>query len=313
MGIKKYNYCPNNPPSTVVNYVDENNMMLHKDITPLPDSNDGKGDALWRTSIAYIIYKRKELIGGITSCFKGITTEDNEYIQVYRYPEEGFEKTTSRDQIAAALIALCEVNTVDNLVSLHYLTQNLKWRISEKYTQTIDFNIWLEALKNMLQKKMFWVNIYYILSIMMIIPIIFWNKFFRLIGNFKSKSQENFRSFPTKSLSLHRRIAAKVLYPTYAFFLWCWQIRVLPDNWYKFYLQKLMLIECEKSNYVLRILLGEDASKFETEFENYKSMRGLRWNARLDDSTNDGMRICTDKEILCNDIDKDLFKYLIQK
>jgi hypothetical protein len=293
----------NNPDiNNSSNFVDENNMFLHRNWDWEPDGDSGKGDALWRTGIAYMVYEDIALLRGIVSCLKYV----DGYWQAYRYPEEWSKKTVSRDQIVSALVGLKEKKfDISNDIASEF-----KWKLSEKYNQTIDFHLWLRALGG----NPLWVNTFYLVSTIMILFIIPWNRFWRWVGNFKTKTQEEFRSLSSKDLSWIRRLASKLSFPTYAFYLWCWQVYVLPDNWLREVLQKLMLMECERSNHVLRIILGAEITEEEKwKIRNYKSMRDFRWNRRLNDSTNNGLRIAKYSETWYNDLDRDLLVYLYNK
>jgi hypothetical protein len=62
-------------------------------------------------------------------------------------------------------------------------------------------------------------------------------------------------------------------------------VYTLPKNWLTRLLKKVMLIQCEHSNYVIRMALGDRLDDFDrTEILRYDGLKGLRWGRRLDGS-----------------------------
>lgn len=291
-------------------YVDQYGMMLRKKRSW--EKDDGLGDALWRTSIAYLIYKNEEnsinLLNGITSCFVKVEKEGGGYYyQAYRHPTLN-PTDTSRDQVNAAIAAL--YLTGHKLLAIDY-AKHLPIKISPKFKQTIDFRLWLKTISTEGAAQNRNLELYFWVSYIMGNFVISWNRIIRKLAGFKSKPLKDFKS-DWHNLNKIQKILAKMQFPTYAFFLWVLQIATLPNSVQKNDLCDLLLKECEPSNYALRLLLG-DSSITENVIKEHISQFGLRWNNRLDDSTNDSMRALTDEETEYNDIDLDFLKYCFKK
>jgi hypothetical protein len=103
--------------------------------------DDGKGDALWRTSLAWIAYpEEKWPYVGIDNCRPGGTT-------FLRHPRTA-RKDTSRDQVNMCVIAY-KINQ-DRVIPVPF-------RISEKFTMFGAWS-WYKALKGMYAQRV-WFKI----------------------------------------------------------------------------------------------------------------------------------------------------------
>lgn len=301
----------------LIYYVDKWGMMLQRSFPWEQTKDDGKGDALWRTAFSYLIYHKEEnsemLLNGIKSCFiKKAHQEypDGYYYQVYRHPDNigKFQSTVSRDQVNAAFVAL---KLTGQQELLDEYIKHMPIQLSKRFSQTIDFWLWTESLGdvNYGYKDIAYSQWYATISIIIALFVQGWNKLLRRIAKIKKFSQEDFQSIPSHELPFLKRVASKMMFPTYAFFLWVWQVYSIPNGQLKSALQNILLMECEESNYVLRILLG-DKNISSNELAAYRSMIGVRWNNRLDETANDGMRKMSDAEKKYNDIDGDMLKYV---
>lgn len=288
------------------NFVQDNMMMSRSEHwMPWPRTH-GKGDALWRTSYAYIVYHEKMLFKGIMSCFKRVYQDDGTYIyQAERYPGYGSE-TVSRDQVAGALTAL-KYHGHDE--EFNDISKNLRWKLSNKYNQTLDFYLWHKGVAG----NRFLLELYFFVAILQMCIVVPWNWLMRLIGNFKSVPQKEYQGgVPSHELTWIRRAAARIMFPTYAYFIQCFQVHVTPGNSIlKRILKWLMLMECESSNYVLQLILGGSVDI--EQMKEYHSMRTYRWSARLDETTNRTLIKRTPEEMLYNDFDGDTLKWAIAK
>jgi hypothetical protein len=284
-------------------WVDDQNMFLQN--TPW-DKDNGKHDALFRTGFAYAVYGEKVLRDGIMSCMNiGVFWFfDEEFLVPYRYPAVGYQLTTSRDQLSGAIIGLAINGDWDKI---QWICDNLKWKISDKFNQTIDFYLWQKSMNESNNRKLYGL-LFHLVSLVMVSLVLPWNAFIRFIGGYKSVNQDDFKSESPDTLSRATKVMNKMMYPTFAFFIWVWQVYVSPNSIIKRPLQLLMRLECEKSNYVLRMLLG-DKNIYLDQITDYKSMHGLRWNNRLDKSTNDGMWTLSDDEKKFNDLDSDMLRW----
>ena len=107
-------------------FFDKWNMMLSK----LEAYNlFGRGDALWRTSLALICSGMKELVFSVLSCTKTV----NGKIRFVRHPND-FSDTCSRDQAIPAMISL-KLYSYENYL---HVKNNLSYRISNKF-------MWLDS------------------------------------------------------------------------------------------------------------------------------------------------------------------------
>lgn len=299
-------YLPDN--GIVFNFMDEKGMLMRRNFPWENVKDNGKGDGLFRTGIASVVYKDKSLIKGILSCFKKIYLEDGTYYyQAYRYPYYKPE-TVSRDQISSALVGLYmnyDFLTENQKELVEDIRSNLRWRLSDKFNQTIDFWLWHKSLGG---NKLF-ANMFCFLSIVLILFVIPWNKLLRLIAGFNPIPVEDFQSTPRHELTFVENLCERLLYPAYALFLWCWQIHTTPNNIFKPILKKLMLVEVEKTNYVLKSLMGGKVDK--ESVDSFKSFAGFRWIRRLDKSDNSGIRLAKPEEVEFNDFNKDLLIWTI--
>jgi len=112
-------------------YIDNSGMMME---TGYPDN--GEGDALWRTSLAFICYPHlKDLLLGIHRCTVG---------EMLRHPETK-RRDTSRDQVVMAIVAF-HVNG--------YTLPVVKYRISDKFTMS-DSWLWYKSIRDS-RKAILW-------------------------------------------------------------------------------------------------------------------------------------------------------------
>jgi hypothetical protein len=246
-------------------FIDKKNMMLEKPYYWDTNQYISKGDALWRTSIAYIAYKNKKFKEAILSCFK---FKDNK-LQVYRYPEEGFNKDTSRDQITMALVALKYNNDIEDLKGI---TDNLKWKLSEKFNMTLDMWLWIKSLQK--NSKIYSI-LFIILSFIILSLNQLWNKALYKWSNLIPIDPEIHKSYGIKQATKKQITAMKLHYPMYAFHLFAWQYYTLPSNLLKKVFGKYCSKFVEPTNYLLKILFGIKIPK--ELLENYKPMTGMRW------------------------------------
>jgi len=92
------------------NFFDMNfKMMLQQNSSWNPDGDNGKGDALWRTGIAYIAYGEQIIKEGIVSCYRPfdmINKESKKLYQAMRCSGRHREDDVSRDQTIMSLASL---------------------------------------------------------------------------------------------------------------------------------------------------------------------------------------------------------------
>lgn len=269
------------------NYFFVKDGMFLREPEPWDPYNLGEGDAIGRTAIGYIITKSTILRSGIMDCFRMKLTESGKpYLQARRYPTDfDSEYTMSRDHIAYALIALLETGEKDRA---KFISSNIRWKISELHSQTIDFWLWHKAATSEnIFLTLLW-HIFLIPQILLILPI---NKIGRGIAKLLNKQ------WPTK-----------ICFPTYAFFILAWQLRLTRETFVRPLVEYLARFEVEKDNLVLQMLLRKRVD-YEDIFK-YKSRRGIRWSRRMDTPNKNEMRLATEDEVVVNDLDRGLLFYL---
>ena len=121
----------------------------------------------------------------------------------------------------------------------------------------------------------------------------------------KSVNQEDFVPNQFFKLPKWKQKAVKLMYPTFALFLLALQIKVAPLTYLKIFTQRLVLLEVEQSNYFIRNILKCE----NTINKDYISMRGIRWNDRLDQSNDNGLRLMGKQEKGQYDFDRDLLNF----
>ncbi len=216
--------------------------LFHMDIGPLQLKDNGKtrfyvengmmrershdsGDNLWRTSIAYIAYKDPALKDGMLSCTRWISPK---HVQYYRSVEQT-DTDVSRDQVTMFLVAMA-LNGED----VKKYIKATKWKLSERFSLTIDMWLWMKALGgSKFAQKMFFVTQIPIAKVYHL-----WNK----SGLSKKK------------------------FPAYASHLLAWQIYALNDGTkYQKSLSEIVSKLADDDNYLVSLLLDLPVSKEQVE------------------------------------------------
>ena len=271
----------------------ENGMLMEN----LGWGDNGKGDAIGRNAFAYICWPNAFFLK--ESILKCIKLRDDGFIQIYRYPNWGGD-TISRDHVGAIVVAFYinrDWEELDNVLN------NLPWRLSRKYSQTVDFWLWHRSLKY----RSFWLaQIFYLINVLFFIFTIPWNFFVRKIlriKKIKNLEDAKFIHFPAKSWKwrLH-----KTLYRHFALFLLAWQIKILPKSWLKWLLQKLLLLE--SNNAVISAVLGRPITK--EQRESFEPITSFIWSRRLDTADDILLRYMSDDESRFNDLNRGMLDYL---
>ena len=323
-----------NPNSKTYRFI-QNKMMLIKNEGWNPDGDNGKGDALWRTSLSYIAYKDSSLKEGILSCFRKfkMINKKKYWYQGSRYYDRHCEDDVSRDQTILALSSL-KVNGEDEI--LDEITNHLPYKLSRRFVMGPTLWVWIKAITG---KGKFYTYLFGLLELIEFLPSVLWDKFLRkIMGWNKEYSQEWYlgvdesMAFWSKEDGVwvwvkdcypwvtngqrlnsnhHKKKEENKLYsmlyaaeyPEYALHLFSWMMYCSDDTFLKKILQKLGLWLAEKNNLLVRILLG-DKSVTKEEIENYKPAEGYRWSTRYNGTTYSNYLKGDDS--LYNTIDKDL-------
>lgn len=274
------------------------------------ERNVGLGDALWRTSLAYITWGDFDMKKGIVSCFRKIHTAwDDYYYQASRCVNRYGEEDVSRDQITMALVAL-KLN--GDKLAVSDISNHLSWRLSKKFRKTIDWYFWSKSLSG----SKFNANMFLVLQLLMLPIIVGWNKLLDKVLGYKSIPNNEYKSsYAYKKYEKFnglQRLLSKSYFMGYAQHLLAWQIYTLPvNNWLRKLVSRMLLSLVEKDNYLLRLLLG-DTKISEDEIESYVPKENFRWEMRLDGSTirqfNEMDEEWKEKMLKYNQLDKDCLK-----
>lgn len=255
----------------------------------------GKGDAAGRNAFAYICWPNETwLKDTIMQCVK---QRDDSFIQFYRYPGQGAD-TISRDHVGAIILALYINQDWDEL---KWILDNLPWRLSRKYQQTIDFWLWQKSLKH----KSWWIaQIFFLTVIFQLVLIIPWNWLLRRILGFKIIKPEDVNK-PFKPIQKFRWINS-CIYPHYALFLLAWQVKSLPGSILKWICNQLIRVEAR--NPIIKRIAGKKLSL--EDYENYVPIAGFQWAGTLDRGVFHGLpRKLKEDETKQNDITKGMLDY----
>ena len=318
-GFQKYEPIPgfNWECTTSAYFVDqENSMMLGQNRPWDPDGNNGKGDSIGRTFLAYFCYPDARFMDGIENCWERVERKGwlrrllfgKYYYQGYRYPKpyKG-EVGLSRDHLTYTLLAFKYAGYSEEF--LKDFVKHLRFRISDFSLFTIDLWLWTRVIANIKP----YAALYYPIQWLSLSMSSLLNRYMYWRSGFgEESSQEDFvlieNGFKPKSMVR----MASMFYPIYALHQQAWQIKLLPESKWKKRLQKVALSICPKHNYVIQLLLDSPNRPSEEYIKSYKMMTGFRWSGILNSWLNDrDMRIIEDRQLLeYNVLDVDYLKKL---
>ena len=282
-----------------------------------PDKKIGQGDALWRTSLAYIAWGDDEIKEGILGCFrkvKGGHHFKKDFYQAMRCTGRIGEDDVSRDHICMAFTSLA-FNT--DTEELNELASKLPYKISRKMSMTPDFWCWVKSLTNTKYKKLYG-NAFLFFQLITLPFVLGLNWIIGKSLGFKSISNKEYTTNYSYNMrdkwNGFQKLLYKSYYMGYAFHLNCWQIYTTPvnrRNILKKLVRKLMLTHCEKENFLLRLLLG-DLTVTKHDVDSYTSQENFRWQMRFDGSNHTYHNLKNQKwkdtYLKHNQLDKDLLK-----
>jgi hypothetical protein len=309
----------------------QNGMLLQRDITPWSPGyliGEGKADALWRTGYGAVAYNGTEkgdiFIEGIKSCFK----DDGEGgIHAWRYPVDEDNGTfsglpsnlkfdsVSRDQTMMGFVGLAANGRQDLVKKYH---SGLKWKLSYFNDQTIDYWLWAKAVGG----NWFWVQMFWLLSAILIPVSIGWNAFIFWIGKINRKRNFNDPVDGYGHVPLDFTDNAgydwewnklddyiyKAQWPFYVYVQFCLQMYVLPKHPLKSLLQWVCKAARFKDNYFVRLLLGEEVSQ--EEIDSYKPRYGSRWGSRMNITSRSSAKLLKPEHYTDLNYDKDILEGL---
>lgn len=256
----------------------------------------GEGDAVGRNAFAYICWPNESwLKSSIMQCVK---QRDDTYIQFYRYPEYGAD-TMSRDHVGAIMLALYINQDWDEL---NWILDNLPWRLSRKYRQTIDFWLWHRTLRYNSR----WLGQLFLVTVLVqLVFIVPWNFLWRLILGIKKVRLEE---LPVEYnwWGSWKRKANKLIYPHFALFLLAWQVKTIRSSCLKSLVNWLGRIE--SGNVVIDWLFGKKRTL--KDYQSYLPTSSFIWARRVDTADDVELRPLTEDEARFNDLNKGMLDYL---
>lgn len=325
-----------NPKSNTYRFV-KNNMMLQKNEAWQIGGDNGQGDALWRTAMAYICYERRILKTGILFCFRKFKMINKKkfWYQGARSCKRFREDDFSRDQTIMALTTL----KINNDKELKEIGLKLPFRLSRRFRMGLTLWVWIRAITG---KGKFYTYLFGVFELCEFLPSVLWNKFLRkIMGWNKEYSAEWYLGYDfskgfwsyeddkwiwkeggchmvnnghklynahlkKKQKNWFYRLMYTIEYPEYAMHLTAWMLYVSDDTFLKRFLQKLTVWLAEKDNLLIRLLAGVKVDK--CKIEEFSSMKGYRWSVRFNGTSY--TYYLKGDDTLYNTIDKDVLNCL---
>lgn len=290
--------------------VDKFNLITTRDANDNEDPLRSDGDCIGNTVDAYFAYDYKPFVEAVKNCYQYKTDKNGkEYIQGYRHPLrfDWDRNDMSRDHIAGTLILMKYAGEIDFLKTL---SKKLRWKISDRYSFTIDLWLWMKGIAG----NKFAMFFFYVTMIPISFLSVLWNKLIYTLGGFgKEVNQNDFVAKKPSELSKRKLFFRKLIYPIYAISQNAFILYVSPDCIGKTILNKIFLWNVDEQNFLLRIMFGAKVN--EDDIYSYKSMSGTRFTSYLSDlNDREWMYIITDPVRLeANVIDVDLLRKMYEK
>jgi len=281
----------------------ENKMMLVQNSSWNPNGDNGKGDAIGRSFMAYFTYGDERFLEGIENCWEKVERKGwlkrllfgKYYYQGYRYPKRfDNEVGLSRDHTSYTIIAYKYAGYSNEYIK--EFVKHLRFRISKFAMFTPEMWLWARAMTG----SKFYEKLFLLTTIPVNMLNRWWNKFIYKIVPFEEECHQDEFMVVQNDLKPPRvRKWAKRLYPYYALHISAWQLYLLPDSKLKRKAQKICLDITPKHNYVIQMLLGyKDMVNPDDVFE-FKPMKGGRWTGILNPWINDrSIHIITDPKLI---------------
>jgi len=301
-------------------FVDDYNMMLAQNPSWRPEGDNGRGDSIGRSFRGFFTYGDERFLEGIANCWVKVERKywisrflfGKYYYQGYRHPAfaQGIDPQPvglSRDHLVNTVLAFKYAGYSEEFMK-EFVT-HLRFKISDFALMTINLWLWLRVLAGIKG----WGILYYPIEWMVMIVSSLWNRFMYWRSGFgPEQSQDEFVLIPNSMKPKSMRRMVKLFYPTYALQWQAWQIKLLPNKWWKKALQKPLWKITPRYNYVIKILLDHPDRPTKEQVEEYKSMTGGRWSGILNPWMNDrDIRIIEDQKLLeFNVLDEDYLKKL---
>lgn len=257
-------------------YKDEFGFLLETSRSWQENPDNGRGDAVGRTVLAAIVYRKKDFIEAIRINFCGFIF-GGEW-NPKRHPENPRTKDFSRDHTTWFVVWLRYF-----WPRVLYRAKGIPFRISDRAVQSIDMWLWIRVLST---GRWHYKLFYWAYSSIECRVINFWNNFLRSRAGIKSEEWETFRATPQKDLHPEEWDARQVSVPAYSIEIKAWMVKCLPDGWFKNRMKKRIIPLVEPSNFLVRMLMDDELS-FEDKvaLHRYTGMDAYRWTWRLDKTT----------------------------
>ena len=254
------------------NFVDKYGYMLE---WSRGEGDNGKGDAVARTVIAAIIYRKNKVFDdAIWNSFWHFI--HGGLWRPIRHIETPRTEDFSRDHTIWFIIWLCYFG--DPQIALR-----IPWKISEKFKQTLDMWLWIRAITKdrWIDRFAYWA----VASVVMRFNNRL-NRFLRWRAGITSISYKVFKVTPKDQLTKKELFARKHSAPGYIMDTQAFMIHCLSDGWFKNRLKKRMIPLVEWNNWLIRKLMDDEISwPEEYEMDNYTGMDGWRCGRRMDKTT----------------------------
>lgn len=266
-------------------------------------------DGLGRNAFLYINYpNQKWLKESLLRCIK---QRDDSFIQFYRYPEKGADHQ-SRDHVAAVILALYLNH---DWKELEFILDNLPWRISRRYSQTIDFWLWQRTLRFEIKQKhriknllsYTWLFLILLQSVL-VVPINF------IIRKLLHIRVLNLEDFPNDNVQQFKgslkKILSKLIYPQFSLFTLTFQLKTIKKGSIINKLIRMILYQDinKENNLVLNYLLTNNPITT-TQYNKYKGLTSFIWSRRLDTTDEVYINKMNQSQKQYNDINKSMLDY----
>lgn len=278
--------------------------------------NIGRGDAVLRTSRAYLTWGRPEMKQGILSCFRKFNMQDypnsKYWYQGARCNPRHGEDDMSRDQLSGAFYALLIRGDKEECLEI---IRHTPFKISRRFIMSPDFWLWTKAVQGKKMAEVLWY-LFYVVTL----PFTFlWNGLVNLILGYKEINQKNYSSAEVAAkhskYNKFQKMLDRSLYPAFASHHIGWYMECLPNSFLKRCVQKILMTQTEKGNYIERLLYG-DKTVTQAEVDSYIPMTEYRWSSKLDgnDSASGTIPPVWDTDLVeklkINQLDKDMLIWL---
>lgn len=288
--------------------VDSTGLMCNQHQLSNPNRPNAFGDTIGYTTDAYLAYEYEPFIDAVKQCFVEKEDEKGKYIQAYRSPYH-FDlepNTMSRDHILYTL-ALMKMSGNDDFNKK--LSKNLRWKISEKYSFTVESWLWMKGISG----NWFYMFLYYLIDIPVMIITIIWDMIMFTLGGLKSEvKQADFVQKREEDIPKRLKKFRRLMYPTYALYLKALTLYVSPNSPGKWILNKICLFDSDKQNFMIRLLLNAKVKR--EDVYSYKSMYGGRWTTNLSDRNDRHLKIIDNPDYIKeNVVDVDILIKLYEE